>query len=270
MNLSFSNNSFDVASDREMQHNGNIRQIKDGTYNEYHITGELRMADVVTSNTNLLLVIERFGIPLGFGNKTVFDVCKEHKLDSSLVMAVMNIFLNKNYPVQESLSYGMLPGLIKYLKNAHGYYLTHKLPFIDSLIDEFIKNTDNPNTKLIKSFFNEYAKEVEEHMSLEDVTVFPYIQTIYKSYEGGNTPEQEYSIQDFVEHHSDIDEKLDDLVHLLIKHFPPTKDRYFRNEILLELSGLQDDLNDHAGLENLILVPLVRELEYKLRIHGKK
>ena len=271
MNLSFNNNSFDVASDSEVHYNGNIRQIKDGINTEFHVTGELKMADIVTSNTNLLLVIERFGIPLGFGNKTVFGVCKEHNLDSRLVMAVMNISINKNYPVQESLSYGMLPGLITYLKNAHDYYLDHKLPFINDLIDRFIQNTENPNTRLIKSFFNEYAKEVEEHMNLENDTVFPYIETVYTSFVRKEEPGQrDYSIRDFVEHHSDIDEKLDDLVHLLIKHFPPTKERYYRNEILLELSGLQDDLNDHAGLENLILVPLVRELEYKLRLHGEE
>ncbi|MDX9883485.1 MAG: hemerythrin domain-containing protein [Prolixibacteraceae bacterium] len=230
---------------------------------DFRIEGNFRMADVINANERLLLIIERFGISLGFGDKTIFEICTDYGLDPSLVLVVMNVFNSHSFPAQSFLSVDMLPGLISYLKNGHRYYLKEKIPFIGELIDRFIENTDNPDAKLIKSFFREYAREVSEHMYLEDSTVFPYILTLYNYSENAGAGIPDYSIDEFVEHHSDIEEKLDDLMHLLIKHFPPTQDRFYRNLILLELFNLQYDLNDHSGIENRILAPLVRQLEQK-------
>ncbi|HBL74155.1 MAG: hypothetical protein A2W90_17535 [Bacteroidetes bacterium GWF2_42_66] len=241
------------------------KELRMNHTDEFRIEGNFRMADVINANERLLLIIERFGISLGFGDKTIFEICREHQLDPLLVLVVMNVFNSHSFPAQGFLSVNMLPGLISYLKNGHRYYLKEKLPFIGELIDRFIENTDNPDTKLLKSFFREYAREVSEHMSLEETTVFPYILALYNYSENGEPPSElmNYRIDEFVEHHSDIEEKLDDLMHLLIKHFPPTKDRFYRNMILLELFNLQYDLNDHSGIENRILAPLVRQLEEK-------
>ena len=43
---------------------------------EFLITGDLRMADIIHINQRLLLVIERFGISLGFGDKSIAEVLK--------------------------------------------------------------------------------------------------------------------------------------------------------------------------------------------------
>ena len=237
---------------------------------EFQIEGNFRMADIINLNEKLLLIIERFGISLGFGDKTVFEVCNNYQLDSSLVLIVMNVFNNHAYPTKGLLSETMIPGLIDYLKNGHRYYISEKLPYIGELIDRFIEKTDNPDTKLIRTFFKEYAHEVKEHIHLEDSTVFPYILSLYnyrQNREDGNKPNN-YQIDEYLEHHSDLEEKVDDLMYLLIKHFPPTEDRFYRNMILLELFDLQYDLNDHSGLEDLIMGPLVRELEKKTGIRN--
>ena len=227
------------------------------------IVPQSRMADVIMKNERLLLVIERFGISLGFGDKTVMEVCELYSLNITLVLAVMNLFLNNEINTKEVLTAKMIPGLIEYLRRAHRYYLDQKLPFVNELIECFIARTENPDTRLIQAFFKEYANEVDEHMQLEDSTVFPYIQALYnqscmKKYD---RKDLKYSMDKFLKHHSDIEGKLNDLTHLLIKHFPPTKDRFYRNMILLELFELQYDLNDHSYVEEQILVPLVKQIE---------
>ena len=239
-------------------------------FSHFHIEGNLRLVDAVMKNERLLLIIERFGISLGFGDKTIAEVCSDYQLDTSLVLIVMNVFNNHSFVIDNDLTEDMLPGLVEYLKQAHHYYLDEKLPFISELIDRFIENTANPDTRLLQSFFKEYANEVKEHMHLEDATVFPYIQALYTFFKGKSTNEKllDYCIDDFVDHHSDIEEKLEDLTYLLIKHFPPTKDRFYRNMILLELFNLQYDLNDHGGIEDRLLTPLVRKLEQKTRKDG--
>lgn len=235
------------------------------------IRADDRMADVVYYNERLLLVIERFGITLGFGDKTVEEVCQCHGLETSLVLKVINIFANPSTDDGEELTENMVPALLSYLKRGHRYYLDEKLPYINELLNRFIEHTDNPDTKLLLFFFKGYAREVHEHMQLEDSLVFPYIQALYDFVKGEKIQEGQldYSIDDFVEHHSDIEEKLEDLAQLLIKHFPPTRDRFYRNIILIELFGLHYDLNDHGRIEEHILVPLVRELETKKVKNGQ-
>ena len=237
-----------------------FKQGKPGYKEE--ITPLSRMADVIMKNERLLLVIERFGISLGFGDKTVSEVCEHYNMNVTLVLAVMNLFLENEVSVRK-LTVQMIPDLIEYLRRSHRYYLDQKLPYVNELIEHFIEQTENPDTRLIQTFFKEYANEVDEHMQLEDSTVFPYVQALYnkackiqydKKY-------MKYSADKFLKHHSDIEGKLNDLTHLLIKHFPPTKDRFYRNMILLELFELQYDLNDHSYVEEQILVPLVKQIE---------
>lgn len=234
------------------------------------IEGDIRLADAIIRNERLLLVIERFGISLGFGDKTINEVAEMYRLNPSLILVVMNVFNNHSFVVGEVLTEEMIPGLLNYLKGAHRFYLDEKLPFIGGLIERFIEKTENPDTRLLQSFFREYASEVREHMMLEDATVFPYIEALF-NHAKGSVPGSfsfDYCIANFQEHHSDIQEKLEDLTYLLIKHFPPTRDRFYRNLILLELFALQYDLNDHSGIEDRILVPMVRKLELKTMQHG--
>lgn len=238
---------------------------------EFHITGDLRMADIIQINQRLLLVIERFGISLGFGDQTIYEVCSKYQLNPSFVLLVLNVFNDHTFSVNELLSREYIPGLLDYLKNGHRYFLQDKLPYISELIDRFIERTENPDTRLLHAFFQEYMNEVIEHTNLEEQTVFPYILALFDKINGkeDNVELLRYQIDDFIDSHSNIEEKLDDLKQLLIKHFPPTKDRFYRNQILFELFDLEYDLNDHNGLEERILTPLVRILEKEATKNGQ-
>lgn len=238
---------------------------------EFLITGDLRMADIIHINQRLLLVIERFGISLGFGDKSIAEVCAKHQLNTSFVLLVLNVFNDHTYSVNELLTKDYIPVLIDYLKNGHRYFLMDKLPYINELINRFIERTENPDSRLLHAFFKEYMNEVIEHMNLEERTVFPYILALFGKLNGQEVNEQllRYQIDDFIDNHSNIEEKLDDLKQLLIKHFPPTKDRFYRNQILFELFDLEYDLNDHNGLEERILTPLVRTLEKEAAGNGQ-
>ena len=238
---------------------------------EFLITSDLGMADIIHINQRLLLVIERFGISLGFGDRSIAEVCAKHQLNTSFVLLVLNVFNDHTYSVKNLLTKEYLPELINYLKNGHKYFLLDKLPYISNLIDKFIEKTENPDTRLLRTFFREYMNEVIEHMNLEERTVFPYILALYGKLEGQEVNDEllRYQIDNFIDNHSNIEEKLDDLKQLLIKHFPPTKDRFYRNQILLELFDLEYDLNDHNGLEERVLAPIVRTLEKEAVENGK-
>ena len=53
------------------------------------------MRDIITDNTLLLPALSRFGIPLGFGDSPVADVCHTHNVDCQTFLAVANFISGK-------------------------------------------------------------------------------------------------------------------------------------------------------------------------------
>lgn len=70
-----------------------------------------------------------------------------------------------------------------------------------------------------------------------------------------------YSVTDYREHHSDIEEKLTDLKNLLIKYLPIRDDQQLRRRLLFNLFELEFDLAIHSEIEENMLIPLVEHME---------
>lgn len=150
--------------------------------------------------------------------------------------------------------------ILDYLKKSHDYFSNITLPNIEKNIDLLIKNNDKPEMLMVKQFFNNYKAEVLHHFAFENNTVFPYIINLLnddRSIDG-------FSINEYNEHHDDIEETLYELKRLLIQHLPPHDDIEIRRKILHDLSDLENDLNIHTKIENEIIIPLVEELENKI------
>ena len=60
------------------------------------------MADVIHLNYFTLSVLNRFGIELGFGDKTVDEVCKQNQDDVDFFLEIVNIFVDKK-PLSEGV-----------------------------------------------------------------------------------------------------------------------------------------------------------------------
>ena len=50
-----------------------------------------KMSNVINSDYRLLQIISRFGITLGFNEKTIKEVCDEQNVDCQTFLAVLNI-----------------------------------------------------------------------------------------------------------------------------------------------------------------------------------
>ena len=90
----------------------------------YHATDTMR--SLIKDNSQLLMVINRFGISLGFGEKSVEEICEEHSVDCKTFVAIAN-FISGYAENSENLS---IPSLINYLKRAHTFFLDYNLPTI--------------------------------------------------------------------------------------------------------------------------------------------
>ena len=61
------------------------------------ITKNIKMADVIHTNYFALSVLNRFGIELGFGDKSVEEVCKQNNVDLDFFLDIVNTFVDKDY-----------------------------------------------------------------------------------------------------------------------------------------------------------------------------
>ncbi len=242
------------------------------------ITKDMKMADAIHFNYLLLPVINRLGVQLGFGDKTIKQVCEEENVDLDLFLVILNAFLdhdtNKTLKIQEV----PVDKVISYLKATHQYYVERMIPEIENRINALIQHSDIDQKQflLVKNFFEEYKNEFYTHIKLEEKTIYPYVVEVYQAYHSNALNEDLSSkikscpIDAYAQEHSDIESKLYDLKNILIKYLPQKKDSYLRNSVLIALFKLENDLNDHSRIENMVLVPLISNMEKTIMNKNEK
>jgi regulator of cell morphogenesis and NO signaling len=233
------------------------------------ITKNIKMADVIHMNYFTLSVLNRFGIELGFGDKSVEDVCRKYKVDPDFFLEIVNTFANKDYFPKKHLQTFSVSLITDYLKKTHHYYHKVKVPEIELLIENMVEGcyTQKDNMVLLRKFFNDYKNELLNHTQREEEIVFPYALAIENAFHNKNPDEsvlhlmETYSIEVFENEHDNIEEKLFDLKNIIIKYLPAPKDQKLCTKLLHELFNLEQDLNDHSRIEEKVLVPKIREME---------
>lgn len=237
------------------------------------ITGKNKMADLIHLNYLLISVINRFGINLGFGDKSVQEVCQEHDVKLDFFLEIVNSFHDEDYFPEENLQNFSVSLITDYLSKTHRYYLDVKIPELEKLINLMVVEcyANNKYAVLLESFFREYKNELIAHTKREDEKVFPYSISTELAFLGKDnsliesTASEGYSIQEYSSEHDDIESKLYDLKNIIIKYLAPTGNPSLCSKVLTELFNLEKDLNDHSRIEEKVLIPKVLLMEKKIK-----
>uniref|UniRef100_A0AB33JEG2 HTH luxR-type domain-containing protein n=3 Tax=unclassified Prevotella TaxID=2638335 RepID=A0AB33JEG2_9BACT len=218
-----------------------------------------RLISIIRDNYSILQSLGAFGINLGFGDKTVQEVCEDQHVDTYTFLAVINFAINgyRDFDDADRLS---IPTLIQYLRASHAYYLDFQLPFMRQQLINALDEKDNL-ARLIMKLYDEYAHAVRSHMKYEEKTVFPYVNSILN-----NETDVNYDIDTYSKHHSQTDVKLRELKNIIIKYLP--SDGLHNNQLataLYDLYNNEEWLTQHARVEDEIFTPAIRRLEKKSR-----
>lgn len=217
-----------------------------------------KMISIIADNYDTLQSLGRFGINLGFGDKTVREVCEHQQVDTYTFLAVINFTINGSREFdQELLS---IPTLLHYLKASHDYYLNFQLPFIRKQLVDALDVNDSL-AKLIIKLYDEYAQEIHLHMEYEEQTVFPYVDHLLN-----NQVDENYDIGTFSKNHSKIDVKLRELKNIILKYLP--SDMRHNNQLTATLYNLyinEEWLLNHAMVEDFLFIPAISYLERKFK-----
>ena len=218
-----------------------------------------KLISIIRDNYNILQGLGSFGINLGFGDKTVKEVCDDQGVDTYTFLAVINFTINgyRDYDDAERLS---IPTLMTYLKASHDYFIDFQLPTIREALQGAIDESDNL-ARLILKLYDEYATGVRKHMKYEEQMVFPYVESLQQG-----SASSSYDVETYSKHHTQTDQKLRELKNIIIKYLPT--DGLHNNQLtatLYNIYNCEQWLKEHAEVEDEIFIPAIRRLEQKAK-----
>ena len=127
-------------------------------------SSDSRLSDLITAHSSLLSLLTRLGISLGFGDRSITDVCESSNVDTDFFLLICNVYTFNNYVPSTAAILGTnMTGLVPYLEKSHKYYVDKRLPHIESHLDAIAQKLNGPIGTVFISFFKEYKKEVVAH-----------------------------------------------------------------------------------------------------------
>lgn len=216
------------------------------------------MIALIRDNYNILQSLSAFGIPLGFGDKTVEETCKQNGVDTTTFLAVVNLSING--VTGHDLGRLSVATLLHYLEACHKYYLDYQLPSVRRELVASINANDGIG-RLILQVYDAYAREIRQHMRYEERMLFPYVEKLMKGEVSTG-----YTIEDFVKHHTEADKSLRELKQLIIKYLPTDIiDSHRLTSALYLIYNNEEWLANHQQVEDDIFVPLIRIKEKEVK-----
>lgn len=218
-----------------------------------------KLISIISDNYNILQSLGSFGINLGFGDKTVKEVCEDQGVDTYTFLTVINFTIN-GYRDYDDAARVFVPTLIHYLQASHAYYLDFQLPAIRKQLNDALDASDNL-ARLIMKLYDEYAQSIRKHMKYEEQMVFPYVRELQE----GRVP-TDYNVATYSKHHTQTDQKLRELKNIIIKYLPT--DGLSNNKLtatLYNIYNCETWLQEHADVEEQIFIPAIRRMEMKLK-----
>ena len=125
------------------------------------INAETKLCDVILHEPSVIPVINRFGIILGVGDKSIRTVCEEKNLDCEFFVTILNTFINEDYFPENRLKSFCATQIVNYLTQTNAYYEQFQIPNIERHFNFLINQSDseNNNLELMKQFFDELKKD---------------------------------------------------------------------------------------------------------------
>lgn len=213
------------------------------------------VVDLIEADYDILPVLSRFSLPLGFGSKTIGELCRDSGINADVFLLVVNFLMAGE--IDGALLDKVSPSDVAFfLHNSHDYYLRYKIPHIRANLVPALDPRHNDINPIIVRYFDDYVKGVEEHFQSEEHHLFPYVRSLTE----GKLPTG-YSSDVFSRQHDHgAEEKLNELKNIILRYYS-TSVPYKMYDALVDIYNCEDDLKSHSQIEERILVPLVRKLE---------
>lgn len=216
-----------------------------------------KLGDILSEHYQILLLLSRFGISLGFGDKTVKAVCDDNGVDCKTFLAVVNYVATGDSTLYRQVD---VEAMMRFLRLAHAYYTDFLLPDLRRKLAGILSDVpDSKLSSLLMRLFDTYSAEVQRHLSYENKVLFGYVGRLAGGEEGMET----FNLSNFISQHDNIDVHLAELKNAMIRYFPAGQDAREVNQVLYDIFAFEDDLRSHCEIEDNLLIPALVEMEKK-------
>ncbi len=163
-----------------------------------------------------------------------------------------------------------LTQLVDYILEKHHRYVKENLPVIQQHLEKVASKhgATHPEMLRIKVLFHEIARDFNQHIMKEEVTLFPRIKALETIFNEGKTPTENISIQSPVQvmeaEHEAAGKMMEEIKMLSNNFTPPENVCTTFGVVIRELKIFETDLHHHVHLENNILFPKALELQNNL------
>lgn len=191
------------------------------------------LSEIIEENHQLIPVVNRFGIKLGLGDKTIGEICLSAHVDEDFFLAILNTFLNEDYFPEKKLQQFDLELVVKYIKQTDAYLIHGQLHNLEKHLNAFISMSDpnNAQLKLIGRLFTEFKEEligqIEQGVIIGDSTPLAL---------------------------------LTDLKSIIIRHISGNFNENMCHAVIFTIDSLQKDLEKHNRIREKILKPMIDNL----------
>lgn len=220
-----------------------------------------KLSYVLANDYRLLQVMSRFGISLGFGEKTITEICRQCGVDANTFLTVINYVKDGAENRPQRVEQVNVASILGYLKMTHSYFLGFLFPNIRfHLLNSIDCSVQNEIAFLVLKFFDEYVEEVRKHMEYEETTVYAYVQKLLDG--------EVVSIDSshlLSKHNEAIESKLKELKNLFMQYYPQEGNNEKLNSVIISIYQAEEDLSIHSMVEDNIFLPAVKRLEHQTR-----
>ena len=228
--------------------------------------------DLIVKDTCRAAVLHQLGIPFyEFQSNTLSEVCSIKGIRLDHVIRELTAPVNRLHPDEKLLITYPAELIIGCLKHAHGVFMRHKLPYIQNLIEH---SESGPGSNGIISdlrlLFPVFAQDFVEHIHMEEDTLFDYIEKLTLVVKRKLSPIRIYyrmekeSINRFITEHEAHDDEMEG-IRRITGHYQLDPQSPLPLKVLYnELQSLEQELKEHARIENEILFPKAITLEGRI------
>ncbi len=225
----------------------------------------MKLSEVVEEHTSLIPVINRFGIRLGLGDKSVNQICEEYGIDPDFFLIVINTFLNEEYFPEKKLQMFHTSQIIDYLTKTNSYYARYQLPNIERHLSSFISmsSPDNGSLNLIGKFFSSFKEELTARIENDGKVWFPSCLELSNKLNASQTAEElkELQLCTIKREEDRIEALLYDLKSILIKHISGEYNENLCYAVIFSIGSLEKDIKQHNRIRYRILAPMAMAME---------
>lgn len=223
--------------------------------NQSCYTGSERMRDIIGGSGDFLTAVSRFSMSLGFGDKTVAEVCDDNGVDTATFLAVINLTSGKEWSCDRISP----ASLIAFLRKSNRQTLEYVLPALRDMLFGGIPRTESPDVAVeILRHFDRYAREILDYLEYEEKVLFPYVESML----AGEVKDKS-ALSDYFSRHGRMVGALDELEDYFIYHYDQ-KNNELMPIILSHIEMCSRDLLNHCEIENKLLLPALARLEENL------